>query len=61
MSGDAVMCEGTLPTIQTTLYDLIDAMQEEIDPGEEELVVISVMRLLHAGRITFLRSTAAPG
>jgi hypothetical protein len=58
MSGATVMQEKIPSTIKTTLYDLMIAMQDEIDPGEEGLVVVSVMRLLRSGRITFLR---APG
>ena len=41
-------------TITTTLYDLMDAMQDDVAPAEEELVVASVMHLLRSGRITFL-------
>jgi hypothetical protein len=38
-------------TITTTLYDLIAALQEVVEPGEEELVVATVVSLLRAGRI----------
>ena len=43
-------------TITTTLYDLMDAMQDDITPSEEDLVVASVVHLLRSGRITFLGS-----
>src|SRR5262249_50810069 len=38
-------------TITTTLYDLIAALQEVVRPGEETLVVATVVSLLRAGRI----------
>jgi hypothetical protein len=38
-------------TITTTLYDLIAALQEVVHPGEEALVVATVVALLRAGRI----------
>src|SRR5262245_12242599 len=37
--------------ITTTLYDLIAALQEVVPPGEEALVVATVVSLLRAGRI----------
>jgi hypothetical protein len=38
-------------TIQTTLYDLITALHDAVEPGEEALVVTAMMHLLQAGRI----------
>jgi hypothetical protein len=38
-------------TITTTLYDLIAALQEVVHPGEEALVVATVVSLLRAGQI----------
>ena len=46
-------------TITTTLYDLIAALQEVVDPGEEALVVATVVSMLRAGRLTWHSSTAA--
>jgi hypothetical protein len=44
--------EDTAPaTITTTLYDLIAALQEVAEPGEEGLVVPIVVSMLRAGRI----------
>jgi len=44
--------EDTAPvTVTTTLYDLIAALQEIVEPGEEVLVVATVVSLLRAGRI----------
>ena len=44
--------EDTAPvTVTTTLYDLIAALQEVVEPGEEGLVVTTVLSLLRAGRI----------
>jgi hypothetical protein len=37
--------------ITTTLYDLIAALHEVVRPGEEALVVVTVVSLLRAGRI----------
>jgi len=64
MSGGA---DPTPPTITTTLYDLIAALQEVVDPGEggtlncassadavagnDVLVVATVVAMLRAGRI----------
>lgn len=41
-------------TIQTTLYDLIVAIREEIGPDEEHLVTPVVVHLLNSGRIKFI-------
>src|SRR5262249_24262614 len=38
-------------TITTRLYDLIAALQEVVEPGEDGLVVATVMSMLRAGRI----------
>jgi hypothetical protein len=52
---DATVAPEDMPaTIETTLYDLMEAMQEEADPDEEEIVVTSVLHLLRSGRIAFL-------
>jgi hypothetical protein len=42
-------------TIQTTLYDLIAAIDAEVEPGEEELVTAAVIHLLNSGRARFAR------
>ena len=39
----------------TTLYDLIAAVDEAIEPGEEDLVAPIVAHVLRAGRAHFLR------
>jgi hypothetical protein len=44
-------------TIRTTLYDLIEAINAEVEPEEESLVVATVMDLLESGRITFLTAS----
>ena len=44
--------EDTTPAaITTTLYDLIAALQEVVEPGEDRLVVATVVSMLRAGRI----------
>ena len=40
--------------IYTTLYDLIDALYDQVAPGEEALVMTTVMELMQAGRLVFL-------
>ncbi len=44
-----------LTTIKTTLYDLIEAIDEEMDPGEEWMVATTVLQLLDTGHAKFLR------
>jgi hypothetical protein len=41
-------------TITTTLYDLIEAIGEEVPVGEEKLVTAVVAHLLNAGRIRYI-------
>ena len=41
-------------TIQTTLYDLIEAISAEVKPDEEDLVVATIVHLLASGKIKFL-------
>ena len=44
--------EDTAPaTITTTLYDLIAALQGVVEPGEDGLVVATVVSMMRAGRI----------
>jgi hypothetical protein len=44
--------EDTAPAaITTTLYDLIAALQEVVEPGEDELVVATVVSMMRDGRI----------
>jgi len=40
-------------TIETTLYELIEAINEQVQPGEDRLVVEAVLDLIETGRITF--------
>jgi hypothetical protein len=37
----------------TTLYDLVEALQRQVGPDEDHLVVATVMHLLQSGRVTF--------
>jgi hypothetical protein len=48
--------EEACAVLPTTLYDLMSALQDEIEPGEEDLVVRAIVHLLHTGRITFRRA-----
>jgi hypothetical protein len=45
-------------TIKTTLYDLIAAINSEVDPADDHLVVATVMHLLNTGRVRFLPEAA---
>jgi len=38
-------------TIRTTLYELIEAIEDEVKPGEEELVTATVLDLMESGKI----------
>ena len=40
--------------IVTTFYDLITALHESIEPGEEDLVTTAVVHLVNAGHVKFL-------
>jgi len=46
-------------TITTNLYELIEAVQNQVGPENDELVVATVMYLLRAGRATFLYNMGA--
>ena len=47
--------EDAIPaTIMTTLYDLIAALQDVVQPGEDALVVATMVHLLRTGRMTWL-------
>jgi hypothetical protein len=41
--------------VTTTLYDLIEAMQDKTGLDADDLVVASVAELFRTGRLTFLR------
>jgi hypothetical protein len=47
-----------MPThITTTLYTLIAALQDIVDPDANALVVATVVYLLRSGQLTFVRKT----
>ena len=46
-------------TITTTLYDLIAALQDVVQPGEDALVVATMAHLLRTGRMTWLSGSEA--
>jgi hypothetical protein len=46
--------------VTTTLYDLIEAMQEEASSEADDFVVTAVTELLRTGRIAFLRRQILP-
>jgi hypothetical protein len=43
----------TPTAIETTLYDLIAAISEEVDPAEDDLVTATVVHLMNSGRVKF--------
>jgi hypothetical protein len=45
-------------TLTTTLFDLIAALHDEVEEGEEDLVTAAVVSLWDAGRVRFI---ASPG
>jgi hypothetical protein len=49
--------EATPLCLTTTLYDLIAAIQDELSPDDDALVVASVVHLLRSGRLTWLGNT----
>ena len=42
-------------TITTTLFDLIAALNDQVKPGEEDVVTAAVVHLCQTGRLRFLR------
>lgn len=46
-------------TLQTSLYDLIATLHDEVGEENDELIVATVMHLLQSGRIKFVRETSA--
>ena len=46
-------------TVTTNLYELIEAVQDQVGPEDDELVVATVMYLLRAGHATFLYNMGA--
>jgi hypothetical protein len=49
---------GSKEIIHTTLYDLIAAINSEVTPEEDHLVVATVMHLLQTGRVKFAPEAA---
>jgi hypothetical protein len=45
--------------VETTLYDLMMAMYDTLAPGEEDLVVPTVVYMLRQGHITLQRDLQA--
>ena len=47
-------------TIETTLYEVIEAIEEQVQPGEDRLVVETVLDLIETRQITFPGSIGEP-
>jgi hypothetical protein len=41
-------------TVETTLYDLISALSDELETEEEELILPILIDLMNSGRIKFV-------
>lgn len=55
-AGSAWGLQGKRPRsliIRTTLYDLIAALNAEVDADEDDLVIAGVMHLLNTHRLTY--------
>jgi hypothetical protein len=50
---------GAQPPLITTLYDLIAALTEDVEPWEDDVVTAAVVHLCQTGRLRFLRMPAA--
>ena len=50
--------EESAVVVQTTLYDLMDAIQDDAQSFDDDLVVAYVVHLLRSGRIRFCDRTA---
>jgi hypothetical protein len=48
-----------LSPVTTNLYELVEAVQNQVGPEDDELIVATVMHLLRAGRATFLYDMGA--
>ena len=46
----------TEATVSSTLYDLIDAIEGEIEQGEEELIAPVVLDLIESRKVKWARS-----
>jgi hypothetical protein len=40
-------------TVKTTLYELVEAISDEVEPGEDDLIIATVVHLLNSGRVKF--------
>ena len=57
MAQDFKTAESACPrltAIETTLYELIEAVEEEVQPEEDGLIAETVLRLLDTGQVKFL-------
>jgi hypothetical protein len=46
-------------TLTTTLYNLMAALQADVDPSDDALIVATVFHILHSGRATWCREVVA--
>jgi hypothetical protein len=55
----AAVTPGAQSPLITTLYDLIAALTEDVEPWEDDVVTAAVVHLCQTGRLRFLRLPAA--
>ncbi|MGD9031802.1 MAG: hypothetical protein PVJ69_00150 [Desulfobacteraceae bacterium] len=48
-----------LSAVRTTLYDLIEAMTDEAEPTNEDLIFVAVLDLTESGKIKWTRPRRA--
>jgi len=55
--GEEKASDPKMAIIETTLYDLIEAISEEIGPGEDHLLAQTVRHLIDTGKLKFINAT----
>ena len=57
---DARSADPDVAPLHTTLYDLIAALQEDVLPHDDDLVITTVMHLIQQKRLTWLKDHPVP-
>ena len=52
--------ESSRPFIQTSLYDLMEALHEETDFEEDGLITVAVLDLMESGKILWMENQKNP-
>jgi hypothetical protein len=48
------LAPGPSTTVETTLYDLVSVLRDELEEEEEELILPILVHLLNSGRVKFI-------